>query len=261
MGFDVFYHTLPLSGSNLPTGGTANQVLAKVDGTDFNVYWKNDDTGAGLPLGGSAGQVLTKINSTDYNVFWNTPISLGPFTVNGVAVASATDDLTTLSDLGTVNKVLHGNASGIPTWSAVSLSSDVTGNLPVTNLNGGTSASINTYWCGDGTWRVPPSGATPADYMPSNNYAQNSEFLYNHADHASVNFETTYGDFSEQCFRWYGYASGDSGDFVTTISTDIALPGLVLERVTNDATGNFYLTQVLDLKDCLLYTSPSPRDS
>lgn len=30
----------------IPTGGTAGQVLAKVDGTDYNVQWADDKTGA-----------------------------------------------------------------------------------------------------------------------------------------------------------------------------------------------------------------------
>jgi hypothetical protein len=35
------------AGQGVPIGGTADQVLAKVDGTDYNTYWKNDDTGVG----------------------------------------------------------------------------------------------------------------------------------------------------------------------------------------------------------------------
>lgn len=56
----------------------------------------------------------------------------------------------TLGSLGTSSTVLHGNASGAPTWGAVSLTADVSGTLPA--ANGGTGATtITGLVLGNGT--------------------------------------------------------------------------------------------------------------
>jgi hypothetical protein len=47
-----------------------------------------------------------------------------------------------LGSLGTTTQVLHGNAGGAPTFSAVSLTADVSGTLPI--ANGGTNATTFT---------------------------------------------------------------------------------------------------------------------
>ena len=98
-------------GQGVPTGGTANQVLAKIDSTNYNTQWVAPSGGAGV-TDGDKGDITVSGSGASWQINADT-VTTSELADNAVATANIANSAVTNLKLANANaQTLKGNNAG-----------------------------------------------------------------------------------------------------------------------------------------------------
>jgi len=140
-------------------GGSVGQFL-RTDGFGGLSWQTVSGTGTVTTIETTLPIVGGPINTSGFISCPTCVTSAAALTANRIMLGNGSQVATTMTSLGTTTQVLHGNASGVPSWGPVSLSSDVSGTLPVGNGGIGTiTLTAHGVLIGNGTGAIAATTA------------------------------------------------------------------------------------------------------